>query len=41
MNQVPSWVRDVGEETGDEVECVERLGLLVVVAGPGQVRGGL
>jgi hypothetical protein len=31
----------VGEEPGDEVERVEDLGFLLVVTGPGQVRGGL
>lgn len=41
MDQVPSWVGNVREETGDEVEGVEGLGLLVVVAVPGQIRGGL
>ena len=41
MDQVPSRVRDVGEEPSDEVEGVESLGLLAVVTGPGQVRGGL
>ena len=40
MDQVPSRVGNVGEEPSDEVEGVERLGLLVVVTGPGQVRGG-
>jgi len=34
-------VRDVGEETGDEVEGVEVLGLIVVVSVPGQVGGDL
>ncbi|HEX7551390.1 MAG TPA: hypothetical protein VF579_12530 [Candidatus Methylomirabilis sp.] len=41
MDQVPSRVGNVGEETGDEVESLEGLGLLAVVAGLGQVRGGL
>jgi hypothetical protein len=31
----------VSEETGDEVEGVERLGFLVVAAVTGQLRGGL
>lgn len=41
MDQVPSPVGDVGEETGDGVEGVQGLGLLVVVAVAGQIRGGL
>jgi hypothetical protein len=41
MDQVPSRVGNVGEETGDEVESLEGLGLLAVVVGLGQVRGGL
>jgi hypothetical protein len=41
MDEAPSRVGNVGEEAGDEVEGVERLGLFVVVTGPGQVRGGL
>lgn len=41
MDEVPSRVGNVGEEAGDEVEGVERLGLFVVVTGPRQVRGGL
>ena len=41
MDQVPSRVGNVREETGDEVEGVEGLGLLVVVAVPGQIAGGL
>ena len=40
MGDVPSRVGNVGEETGKEVEGVEGFGLLVVVAGTGQVRGG-
>ena len=40
MGNVPSRVGNVGEETGEEVEGVEGFGLLVVVAVPGQVRGG-
>jgi hypothetical protein len=36
MDQVPSRVGNVGEETGDEVESLEGLGLLVVVAGRGR-----
>ena len=39
MDQVPSRVGNVREEAGDEVESLEGLGLLVVVAGSGQVRG--
>ena len=41
MDQVPSRVGNVREEAGDEVEGLEGLGLLAVVAGLGQVRGGL
>lgn len=41
MDQVPSRVGNVREETGDEVEGVEGLGLLVVVAVAGQIGGGL
>jgi hypothetical protein len=41
MDKVPSWIGYVREETGDEVEGVEGFGLLVVVAVPGQIRGGL
>ena len=41
MDQVPSRVGNVGEEAGDEVEGVEGFGLLAVVTGLGQVRGGL
>ena len=41
MNEMPFRVGNVCEETGDEVEGLEGFGLLVVVAVPGQVRGGL
>ena len=41
MDKVSSRVGNVREETGDEVEGVERFGLLVVVAVPGQIAGGL
>jgi hypothetical protein len=41
MHEVPSWVGNVREEAGDEVEDLEGLGLIAVVAGLGQVRGGL
>jgi hypothetical protein len=41
LDEVPSRVGNVREETGDEVESVEGLGSLVVVAVPGQIRGGL
>ena len=41
VDEVPSRVGDVDEETGDEVEGVEGLGLIAVVAVPGQVRGGV
>ena len=40
MDEVAARVRDVGEEAGDEVEGLEGLGLLAVMAGLGQVRGG-
>ena len=39
MDQVPSR-SERGEETGDEVEGVEGLGLLVVVAVAGRIGGG-
>ncbi len=41
VDEVPSRVGNVREETGDEVEGVERHGFVVAVAFPGQVRGGL
>jgi hypothetical protein len=39
MDKVSSRVGNVREETGDEVEGVEGLGLLVVAI-PGQIRCG-
>ncbi len=41
MHEVPSRIGNVREETGDEVEGVEGLDLLTVVAVPRQVRGRL
>jgi hypothetical protein len=34
VNEVAARIGDVGEETGDEVEGIEGLGLLVVVGDP-------
>jgi hypothetical protein len=39
VDEVASRIGDVGEEAGDEVEGIEGLGLLVVVADPGLLRG--
>jgi len=41
VDEVASWVGDAREETGDEVGGDEDLDFLVVVAVPGQIRGGL
>jgi hypothetical protein len=41
VDRVPFWIGNVREETGDEVEAVDDLGFLVVVAVPGQIRCGL
>jgi hypothetical protein len=41
LDEVPSRVGNVREETGDDVEGVEDLGFIAVVAVPGQVRSGL
>lgn len=40
VDEVAARIGDVGEEAGDEVEGIEGVSLLVVAAGPGQVRGG-
>ena len=36
VDEVAARVRDMGEEAGDEVESLEGLGLLAVVAGRGR-----
>ena len=41
VDEVPFRVGKVGEETGNEVEGIEGLGFIAVVAVPGQLRGGL
>jgi hypothetical protein len=41
VDEMAARIGYVGEEAGDEVESLEGLGLLAVVAGLGQVRGGL
>jgi hypothetical protein len=40
VDEVAARIGDVGEETGDEVEGIEGVSLLLVVAGLWQVRGG-
>src|SRR5450830_705408 len=41
VDEVAARIGDVGQQTGDEVEGIDGVGLLVVVAGlVGQVRGG-
>jgi hypothetical protein len=39
VDEVAARIGNVGQETGDEVEGIDGVGLLAVVAGRGQVRG--
>jgi len=40
VDEMATRIWDLCEEAGDEVEGIEGVSLLVVVAGPGQIRGG-